>query len=61
MAVSNSRPPMKRADGTGWPNALTLISVSRAGSSGAGLPPTAIETTQVPVDTTENGAARPRI
>ena len=32
-AASYSRPPMKRADGTGSPKALTLISVSRAGSS----------------------------
>ena len=32
-SVANSRPPMKRADGTGSPNALTLTSVSRAGSS----------------------------
>ena len=32
-STENSRPPMKRADGTGSPSALTLTSVSRAGSS----------------------------
>ena len=32
---------MKRAEGTGSPKALTLISVSRAGSSATGSPPTA--------------------
>ena len=35
--TSNSRPPMNRADGTGSPKALTLISVSRAGSSATAL------------------------
>ena len=49
---------MNRADGTGSPSALTLISVSRPGSSVTALPPIAIEITQVPVDTTANGARR---
>ena len=49
---------MKRAEGTGSPEALTLIRVSRAGSSAVSRPPTAIETTQVPVETTAKGAAR---
>ena len=34
IVTSHSRPPMKRAEGTGSPKALTLISVSRLGSSG---------------------------
>ena len=54
-SVSNSRPPMKRAEGTGSPKALTLTSVSRAGSSSTFAPPIAIEITQVPVETTEKG------
>ena len=56
VSRDHSRPPMKRADGTGSPKALTLIRVSRRGSSAAGRPPTAIATTQVPVETTANGA-----
>ncbi|MNL80555.1 hypothetical protein D3C87_2074410 [compost metagenome] len=58
ISVENARPPMNRADGTGSPSALTLISVSRASSSATFLAPIAIITTQVPVDTTEKGAAR---
>ena len=49
---------MKRAEGTGSPKALTLIRVSRAGSSAVSRPPIAIETTQVPVETTAKGAGR---
>ena len=49
---------MNRAEGTGSPKALTLISVSRLGSSVTCRPPTAIETTQVPVETTAKGADR---
>lgn len=49
---------MKRAEGTGSPSALTLMSVSRRSSSAFGSAPTASMTTQVPVETTENGEAR---
>ena len=56
----HSRPPMKRADGTGSPKALTLISVSRAGSSATRRPPIAMATTQVPVETTAKGGRRAR-
>ncbi len=53
-----SRPPMKRAEGTGSPSALMLMRVSRAASSGRGRAPTARAITQVPVESTENGAGR---
>ena len=49
---------MKRADGTGAPNALTLTSVSRVGSSSTAAPPIAMAMTQVPVEATENGFGR---
>ncbi len=49
---------MKRAEGTGSPSALTLMSVSRRSSSFTGSAPTASITTQVPVEATENGAWR---
>ena len=58
VRISYSRPPMNRAEGTGSPKALTLISVSRAGSSVTSLPPMAMAMTHVPVETTENGALR---
>ena len=57
--ISNSRPPMKRAEGTGCPSAFTFTSTSRAGSSTAAPPPIAMATTQVPVETTAKGAGRP--
>ena len=55
--TANSRPPMKRAVGTGRPSTSTLISMSASGSSRP-LPPTAIRIAQVPVDTTVNGSLR---
>ena len=58
VSRANSRPPMNLAEGTGSPKAFTFTSVSRAGSSAAGRPPTAIDITQVPVETTANGAGR---
>src|SRR3954454_5511792 len=60
VSWENSRPPMNRAEGTGAPSALTLTSVSLAGSSATVLPPTAIDTTQVPVETTQKGGASDR-
>ncbi len=53
IKVAKARPPMNRAEGTGSPSALTLISVSRASSSAIFLAPIAMITTQVPVETTE--------
>ena len=58
ISRDHSRPPMKRADGTGSPKALTLISVSRAASSAIARPPIAMEITQVPVETTAKGGRR---
>ena len=57
--ISYSRPPMNRAEGTGWPRALTFTSTSRAGSSTGSSAPIAMAITQVPVETTAKGAARP--
>ena len=52
---SNSRPPMKRAEGTGSPKASTLARQSRAASSPSSEPPGARTIIQVPDDSTENG------
>ena len=53
--TANSRPPMKRAVGTGSPRTSTLASMSALGSSCA-FPPTAMMMTQVPVEITVNGS-----
>ena len=49
--ISYSRPPMKRADATGVPSALTFIKVSNSGRNDTFFPPMLIAITQVPVDT----------
>ena len=53
--TANSRPPMKRAVGTGSPRTSTLASMSALGSSRA-VPPTAMMMTQVPVEITVKGS-----
>ncbi len=57
MISSISRPPMNRAVGTGWPNALTFTSTSRFASNSTARPPKAITIIQVPVDSTPQGAS----
>ena len=54
-SAANSRPPMKRAVGTGAPRTSTLASMSAFGSSRP-FPPTAMMMTQVPVEITVNGS-----
>src|SRR5215469_13826828 len=56
--MAYSRPPMKRPEAMGRPNASTLASVSSRGSSWSSERPTLIRITQVPVDSTVNGAWR---
>ena len=59
VSKENSRPPMKRADGTGSPSALTLTSVVARRIElvlRCRRPPST--TTHVPVETTEKGGPR---
>ncbi len=53
-----SRPPMKRAVGTGLPNASTFASVSSSSRNTSSGLPCAITTIQVPVETTQKGSSR---
>ena len=55
VTISNSLPPINLAEGTGLPNASTLIRMSLLGLKVFFSPPTDIIITQVPVVTSEKG------
>ena len=58
VSISNSRPAMHIADGTGRAKASTLARQSRAGSSPSSEPPAAKVIIQVPLDITVKGSGR---
>ena len=61
VRVSNSRPAMHIAEGTGRANTSTLARQSRAGSSASSEPPGAKVIIQVPVDSSAKGTGRLRM